>query len=497
MNTACTADWLGRRACYTPERTALLVEPGGERYSYADLDARACRTARTLQARGVGKGDRVAILAQNGVVHADLLWACAKLGAIFAPLNWRLATAELLPQVADSAPALLLFGPEYAAPAAAAAQATGVPTLALAAFAAAVAGESAAPWPFAAARADDPWLLLYTGGTTGRAKGALLTHGNVAANAFNTVLGWSLSPDDVVPIYTPFFHTGGLNVFLTPLTVLGATSLLWTGPSFDPAAALRLVAQHRVTVLFLVPTMFQLVAEHPDFAAADLDSVRFFISGGAPCPLPVMQQFWARGKVFKQGYGLTEAGPNNFVMPAGREQAHPDSVGVPLLNVQTRIVDAVGSDVPWGDVGELLLAGPHVFAGYWRNPEATAAVLQDGWLCTGDLVRRDAEGFHYIVDRKKDMFISGGENVFPIEIETVLYAHPAVLECAVVGVPDAKWGEVGKAVVAVRQGYSVSAEELLAFCRERLARYKVPKGIVFLPSLPKSAAGKILRRELR
>ena len=426
------------------------------------------------------------------MVHVDLLWACAKLGAIFAPLNWRLTPAELLPQVQDSEPRLLIYGPEYAA----AATAAGTPCQAPAAFAAAAA-QPADPFPFAAAGAEDPWLLLYTGGTTGRAKGAVLTHGSVAANAFNTVLGWQLSPDDVVPVYTPFFHTGGLNVFLTPLTMLGATLLLVTGAGFDPALALQLLPRYRVSVLFVVPTMFQLLAEHPDFAAADLSSVRFFISGGAPCPRPVMERFWARGKVFKQGYGLTEAGPNNFVMPAGGEGEHPYSVGLPLLNVQARLVDAEGRDVAAGEVGELLLAGPHVFAGYWRNPEATGAVLQNGWLHTGDLARRDEAGLYYIVDRKKDMYISGGENVYPVEVEAVLYQHPAVLECAVVGVPDAKWGEVGKAVVALRAGQAVSAGELIEFCRQRLARYKVPKSVVFVNSLPKSAAGKILRRELR
>ena len=493
MSSLCTADWLGRRAAYTPERIGLIVEPGGRPYTYRELDARAAATARWLAADGVGRGDRVAILAQNSVVHVDLLWACAKLGAIFAPLNWRLTPAELLPQVQDSEPRLLIYGPEYAA----AATAAGTPCQALAAFAAAAAAQPADPFPFAAAGAEDPWLLLYTGGTTGRAKGAVLTHGSVAANAFNTVLGWQLSPDDVVPVYTPFFHTGGLNVFLTPLTMLGATLLLVTGAGFDPALALQLLPRHRVSVLFVVPTMFQLLAEHPDFAAADLSSVRFFISGGAPCPRPVMERFWARGKVFKQGYGLTEAGPNNFVMPAGGEGEHPDSVGLPLLNVQARLVDAEGRDVAAGEVGELLLAGPHVFAGYWRNPEATGAVLQNGWLHTGDLARRDEAGLYYIVDRKKDMYISGGENVYPVEVETVLYQHPAVLECAVVGVPDAKWGEVGKAVVALRAGQAVSAGELIEFCRQRLARYKVPKSVVFVNSLPKSAAGKILRRELR
>jgi fatty-acyl-CoA synthase len=502
----CTADWLGRRASYTPDRIALIVEPGGERYTYRQLDDRANRTARTLAMLGVGGGDRVAILAYNSVVHLDLLWACAKLGAIYVPLNWRLNQAELLPQVADSEPKLLVYGPDQAAAAAAIGAALGTPLVALEEFATRTAAVDApSPWPATPVDEHTPWMILFTGGTTGRAKGAVLTHGSVAANAFNTILGWQMAPDDVVPILTPFFHTGGLNVFTTPLTYLGATLVVWTSPSFDAGTALELVEKHRATVLFLVPTMFQMIANHPKFPTTNLDSIRFFISGGAPCPRPVMEAFWARGKVFKQGYGLTEAGPNNFVMPEGRYREKPFSVGVPLLNVQARLVDDQGHDVGPDEVGELWLAGPHVFAGYWRNEQATAAAVVDGWLRTGDLARRDAEGFYYIVDRKKDMFISGGENVYPVEIEAVLYQHPKVAECAVVGVPDETWGEVGKAVIALKPGAAPTDEhtraaltaELLAFCRSRLARYKVPKYVEFRAELPKSGAGKILRRALR
>lgn len=489
-------DWLGRRAAYTPDRTALIVEPGGTRYTYRDLDQRACRTARALAALGVGPGDRVALVAHNCLAHLDLLWACAKLGAIFVPLNWRLALAELVPQVLDAAPTVLVYGAPFAA-AGAAAAAEGVRSLSVDDLAAACAEQPADPWPEAPSQPGDPWLILYTGGTTGRAKGAVLTHGSVAANAFNTITGWQLRPDDVAPILLPLFHTGGLNVLTTPLTVLGASQILVEAPSFDPALALDVVARHQATLLFLVPTMYQMLIQHPAFAGANLGSLRLCITGGAPCPLPVMEAFWERGILFKVGYGLTEAGPNNFAMPDGQVRAKPGSVGLPLPLVQARLMGPDGQDLPPGQVGELLLAGPHLFAGYWRNPEATQAVLRDGWLHTGDLAVRDAEGFYAIVDRKKDMFISGGENVYPAEVEAVLCQHPAVLECAVVGVPDPLWGEVGKAVVVLRPGHTASAEALAAYCRERLARYKVPRHWEFRDALPKSAAGKVLRRELR
>lgn len=489
-----TGDWLERRAQYTPDKVAVIVEPGGARFTYRELNERADRAALALRAAGVGKGDRVAVLAQNGVEHLDVLFACGKLGAVFVPLNFRLTPAELAPQVGDAEPSLLLYGEPYAGVAGAL---QGLcPVEALADFTArgqAFAGQTCPGAPVAEA---DPWMILYTGGTTGRSKGAMLSHRMVTANAINTIASWQLRPDDVAPVFTPFFHTGGLNVLTTPLILLGGTLVLMQG-AFDPGLAIEVVEKHGVTVLFLVPTMFQMVSEHPRFATAAFASVRFFISGGAPCPRPVMEAYWAKGKVFKQGYGLTEVGPNNFVLPDSLCRRKPDSVGFPTLFTQVRLTDPEGRDVPPGTVGEVWLAGPHVCSGYWRNEAASRAANPDGWFRTGDLAYRDTDGCYYIVDRKKDMFISGGENVYPLEVETVLYQHPAVAECAVIGVPDPRWGEVGLAVVVLRPGHPVTADDLLAHCRDRLARYKVPKAIEFRDSLPRSAAGKILKRELR
>ncbi|MDB4897705.1 MAG: putative long-chain fatty-acid-CoA ligase [Firmicutes bacterium] len=496
MNAGHTwvGDWLGRRARYTPHKEGLVVMPGAQnagagnpggaplRLTFDQWNRRANRMAHCLRARGIGKGDRVGVLAQNCPEMLDLLFACGKLGAIFVPYNWRLTAAELAPLVADSQPGLLLCGPHCAAPAAVA-----LVDLQLEQY------PDSPPEPVTV-DLEDPWMILYTGGTTGRAKGAVLSHRQVTWNAWNTIAGWGLSPDDRVPILTPFFHTGGLNVLTTPLVQLGGTSVLM-GP-FDPGQLLEAVTTERLSIIFMVPTMFQMMTEHPGFAAADFARIKFLISGGASCPRPVAEAYWAKGVIFKTGYGMTEVGPNCFALPDHEMQRRAGSVGFPIFHAGMRLMVDDRACGP-GEVGELQIAGPHLCSGYWGDPAASRESNPDGWFRTGDLAYQDDEGFYYIVDRKKDMFISGGENVYPVEVETVLYRHPAVAEAAVVGVPDARWGEVGKAFVALKRGRVVSEAELIAHCRTQLARYKVPKSVAFRPSLPKSAAGKILKRALR
>lgn len=494
-------DWLGRRALYTPLKEGLVIMPGAQRaglgnpggtpmrLSYLDWNKRANRMAHFLRGQGVVKGDRVAVLAQNCVEMLDLLFACGKLGAIYVPYNWRLTRAELSPLIADAEPKLLFYGPQFESMIVELAMPGSVGLLEL--------DLSSYPEeqpPAAEVKLEDPWMILYTGGTTGRSRGAVLSHRQVTWNAWNTIAGWGLSPEDRVPVVTPFFHTGGLNVFTTPMVQLGGTSVLM-GP-FEAGRLLEAVEQERLTVVFMVPTMFQMMMEHPGFAQADFSRVRFFISGGAPCPRPIYEAYWAKGAKFRSGYGLTEVGPNNFGLPDHEIQRKAGSVGFPLFHVAMRIMDGDRECGP-GEVGELQIAGEHACSGYWRDPEATQAANPDGWFRTGDLAYCDAEGYYYIVDRKKDMFISGGENVYPVEVEASIYQHPAVAEVAVVGVPDAKWGEVGCAFVVVKSGAALTEDELLEHCRERLARYKVPKAVLFRPELPRSAAGKILKRELR
>ncbi len=495
-------DWLGRRAIHTPFREALVVMPRAQRAGLGDPQAEplrltydqwnrmANRMAHFLLEQGVRRGDRVAVLSQNCLEMLTLLFACGKLGAIYVPYNWRLTVAELRPLVADTDPRIFFYGPhiEQAVAELQPPKPVGLLNLDLSGY-----PEETPPAPDL--DPEDPWMILYTGGTTGRSKGAVLSHRAVLWNAWNTIAGWTLSPDDRVPILTPFFHTGGLNVFTTPLVELGGCSILM-GP-FDPGELLDAVEKERLTVIFMVPTMFKMVMDHPRFAETDFSRVRFLISGGAACPEPVLLAYRAKGCQFKIGYGLTEAGPNTFGMPDHRSWDKPGSVGFPLPHIQLRIVAEDGRLCGTNEVGELLIKGGHVFSGYWRNPEATAEALQGGWLHTGDLARRDEEGFYYIVDRKKDMIISGGENVFPLEVEDAIYQHPAVAECAVVGIPDPKWGEVGKAFVVLKPGMRLTEEELIEHCRKLLAKYKIPKQVEFLPELPKNAAGKILKRELK
>ena len=485
-------DWLARRAAFAPERTALIDSLRGDRrISWREWNASANRTARLLQeVFGVRQGDRVAVLAMNCTEFLDVLFACGKLGAILQPLNWRLSTPELAALVADAEPAVLLYGPDFQA------QVDAVRPL--------VPGVrsllplegvefrqretlSDAPPPPVDVEAQDPWVLCYTGGSTGTPKAAILTHGSITANAANTVVSWGLTAEDTALLNAPLFHAGGLNVFTTPLVYVGGTTLV--ARSFSVEQVFDLVRRDAISLFFGVPTMFIELQRHPRFDTVDFSRLKLVVSGGAPCPLPVFERFFARGVDFKTGYGLTEAGPNNFVLPREDVRRKPGSVGVPLFHVETRI----DGD---GDTGELLLRGPHLCAGYWRRPEETAKTFAGGWLHTGDLVRRDEEGCFTIIGRSKDLIISGGENIYPSEVENVLAAHPDVAEVCVIGVPDARWGEVPRALVVLRPGTELTEAGLLEFCQSRLARYKHPRSVRFLEALPRTSAGKVARRGL-
>ncbi len=508
------ADALAKRAQLSPDRVALIdTLHDNQAITYRAWNAAANRTAGLLRALGVERGGRVAVLAGNCVEYLDLWFACAKLGAILQPLNTRLTVPELHGLLADATPHVLVYGPECAAHVVALQT---LPTrvacwVALDPAGRAQAGDIAfaerenhadTPLSPVAVQADDPWVLCYTGGTTGTPKGAVLTHGNIAWNAINTVASWGLTPDDCTLLNAPLFHTGGLNVFTAPLVLIGGTSVVCRG--FDPDQVYDWIAGGTVTIWFGVPTMFQALQAHPRWAGADFSPLKLLISGGAPCPQPVFEAFWARGVDFKTGYGLTEAGPNNFWLPQAEVRRKPGAVGYPLWQVDVRLADADGYACAPGVVGELLIRGPHVCAGYWNRPTESAAAIRDGWLHTGDLAVYDADGAYTIVGRSKDLIISGGENIYPAEVENVLAGHPAVAQVAVIGVPDPRWGEVGRAIVVPRPAHAtvngdagLTAENLLQFAGEQLARYKLPKRIVFASTLPLTAAGKVDKRRLR
>jgi fatty-acyl-CoA synthase len=308
-------------------------------------------------------------------------------------------------------------------------------------------------------------------------------------NSINTVMSWGLTPDDVTILNSPLFHTGGLNVFTLPLIHVGGKSIVCQ--RFDCDQVFDLIADGSVTLYFGVPTMFIAMQQHPRWETADFSRLKLIISGGAPCPLPVFEKFWEKGIDFKTGYGLTEAGPNTFWLPAEEVQKKPSAVGYPLFHIDVKAVRPDGSSCGAGEAGELLIRGPHVTPGYWNNPVETSKVIVDSWLHTGDLAQADEDGAYTIIGRIKDMIISGGENIYPAEVESVMYAHPAVAEAALIGVPDAKWGEVGRAIVVIKAGETLTAEMLITFMQERLAKYKLPKTVVFTDSLPKTGPGKV------
>lgn len=497
-------DWLARREMLTPNKVALIDTVGGNRrITYREWNRAANRMANWLSERfGVKKGDRVAVLAMNCVEYLDLWFACGKLGAILQTLNWRLTPAELAGLIVDASPAVLIYGREFS-PQVNALQASGmtpastVPLEANGNERSAYSRADCADTPPAPVELDwnDPWVICYTGGTTGLPKGAVLTHRAITANSVNTIVSWGLTPDDVTILNSPLFHTGGLNVFTAPLVHIGGTSIVCRG--FDVDQVFDLIRDAGVTVFFGVPTMFIAMQQHLRWSEADFSRLKLVISGGAPCPQPIFQKFWDRGIDFKTGYGLTEAGPNTFWLPPEDVRRKPGAVGFPLFHVDVKVVDEQGEPCGPEQVGELLIRGPHVCAGYWNRPEESArAIDAAGWLRTGDLARCDAEGYYTIVGRSKDMIISGGENIYPAEVESVLHAHPAVAEAALIGVPDEKWGEVGRAIVVTQKGSTLAADELAAFCQSRLARFKIPKSFVIVEALPKTAAGKIDKRAL-
>jgi fatty-acyl-CoA synthase len=496
-------DWLDKRARLTPDRVALEEARSGRCLTYAEWNAQANRTANLLRALGVQQGDRVAVYAVNSVDYMDVWMACGKLGAILQNVNWRLTVAELEVLLEDAAPVVVCYSGEFVEQIDALRSRLDSVRYYIA-F-----GVQASPddQAFSSRESypavldnppdltpDDPWVICYTGGTTGLPNGAVLTHGNMTWNSVNTVVSWGLDQEDVTILNAPLFHAGGLNVFTLPLIHVGGKSIVCE--SFDPDQVFDLIENQGVTIFFGVPTMFVMLQQHPRWETADFSHLKIVISGGAPCPLPVFETFWERGVDFKTGYGLTEAGPNTFWLPPADVRRKPGAVGFPLFHLDVRAIREDGSECAAEEPGELIIRGPHVTPGYWNNPEATAAAIVNGWLHTGDLAIRDSEGYYKIVGRLKDMIISGGENVYPAEVESVIHAHPAVSEAALIGVPDEKWGEVGRAIVSLRPGCTLGEADLLTFMQERLARYKIPKSVVFVDELPKTGANKIDKRAL-
>ena len=510
-------DYLGRREIYSPDKLAI-IDAGKDpalRLTYKEWNQRVNRLANWLRDEaGVGYRDRVAILARDGIEHLDLIYACGKLGAIHTALNWRLHWRELVGLIEDTTPKALLYSDDFKEVVAQieaeirdTEQAIGYYVhlegegigdgVACSLDYESILSESPdTPVTYEALEKEDIACLIFTGGTTGLPKGAMISHRQINWNVLNTVIH-DITHDDVYLCVFPLFHAGGLFTYMSSQVVLGNTSILTR--QFNPQQVLELIERERVTVFAAVPTMYQMLTQTPNWEQADLSSLRFCTSGGAPLQVPLVDKYGKEKSVrFKQGFGMTEFGPGLFALPAEDAIRKAGSIGRPNFFVDVRVVDDDNQPLGPNEVGELVLKGPSGCSGYWNNPEATAAVVDDeGWFHTGDMVYHDEEWYFYVVDRKKDMFISGGENVYPAEIEAVIYKHPAVHMCAVIGVPHEQWGEVGLACVVLKPGASISEEELIAFMQDHLARFKVPKSVEFLTELPISAAGKILKRELQ
>ncbi|MCF6092811.1 o-succinylbenzoate--CoA ligase [Microaerobacter geothermalis] len=495
--------WIDKRGEITPERTALIGEDRS--LNYYQMSKEINRVARMLtEVYQLQKGDRVAILAMNGIEYLILLFALAKIECIAVPLNIRLSARELEFQMKDSGTKLLITESEFTSVVGQLQDLMEIKEIAwldssgpsLSLFDQA-AKYSTDPFRVESVDGSSPYLICYTSGTTGRPKGAVLTQENMFWNALNCNLAIDITSEDHILTLLPLFHIGGIGLFAFPALLAGGTVIV--PRKFNPEQALSMIEEQRVTIVMGVPAIHDALRKSPKFAVTDFSSIRWLYSGGAPCAHELISFFLDRGIPFGQGFGMTETSPTVFMLSKEDYQRKIGSIGKPALFCDIRIVDESGHDAKPGQAGELLVKGPNVMKEYWNLPDETAKTIKDGWLHTGDLARKDDEGFVYIAGRMKEMIISGGENIYPLEVEQVLNEIPAVDEVAVIGVPDEKWGEVPKAFVALKPGARLDEEDLKNHCFSRLARYKVPKSILFLDQLPKNATGKIdkplLKRE--
>jgi fatty-acyl-CoA synthase len=494
--------WATRRAFLSGDVVALV--DGERRVTYTEFDDRTDRLANAFRDLGVQRGDRVAVLMINCVELLETMFAAAKLGAVFVPINFRLSAPEVSYLLADSGAVMFLWSGQFSELARAALDDVQVRTCVVvggdpaaggADFEQVLASGEARP-PGVKVDGADICCLPYTSGTTGRPKGAMLTHDNLMWNVINNLsVGRGMREGDRTVTVAPMFHMGGLGVHTLPLLYVGGTVALMS--TFDPVQTLATMARERVTMQFLVPAMWAALMAVPGFDSYDLSSLELAVCGAAPCPIPVIEYFQGQGVSFQEGYGLTETAPGCTLLDAGHIKEKSGTIGRALFHVQLRIVDESDRDVATDAVGEVVVRGPNVFAGYWGKPEATAEAFRGGWFHTGDLGRMDADGFITLVDRKKDMIITGGENVYPIEVEQVLCRHPAVREVAVVGVPHTKWGETPIAVVALQAEAQVNPDELIGYARDRLAHFKCPTRVEYVSELPRNATGKVLKTTLR
>ncbi len=497
-------DWISHHADHRPNREAVRDLGTDRTFTYAELDHRIDAVAAHFSSIGVGRGDRVGVLAHNGVEYFDIQFACARLGAICVLLNWRLTVTELEYILNDSSPKVLVHDTEFTPAATELQQRCAIADLLMinngkpdSPYEAAISAHDGSPVERVPVTHDDVITIMYTSGTTGLPKGAMITHGMNFWNAVNLGIPGGVGLDTVHLNILPLFHTGGLNCYSNPVLHAGGTVVILK--TFDPGETLRVLGDptHGITHFFAVPAPYQFMMQHEAFADTDLSRLRSAGVGGAPCALTIMEGWSERGVNLNQGFGMTETSPACIFLDPTDALRKIGSTGKPLLHTEFRIVNEDGDNCGADEVGELWVAGPNITPGYWNRPDATADAFEGRWLKTGDAARKDDEGFVFIVDRWKDMYISGGENVYPAEVENVLYQLPEVAEAAIIGIPSDKWGEVGLAVVALKPGASLDRSKLIEHCVERLAKFKVPSDLAIVEELPRNATGKVLKRELR
>jgi fatty-acyl-CoA synthase len=494
-------DWIAHFGRRTPDKVAAVDLASERRFTYAEFDSRIARLAAHLRDRlKVGRGDRIAVLALNTTDTLEIQFACGRIGAIFLPLNTRLTVPELQFIVGDAAPKVMVHDADLAEIALSVAKLCHVERSLLLGPDGSYEAAIAAAKPLDRSEdvtLDDVSTIMYTSGTTGQPKGAIITHGMTFWNCVNLGGPAFISPSSVLLTVLPLFHTGGLNCYTNPVLHAGGTVLIMR--AFDPGAALQLISDpaRGINSFFGVPSIYQFMAQHPAFESADFSRLIIGGVGGAPMPVPLLKVWEARGVALQQGYGMTETSPAVLTLDRQDAARKAGSSGKPVLHTEVRIVRPDGRDADVGELGELWVKGPNVTPGYWNRPDANVSSFTDGWLHTGDATRVDEDGFYYIVDRWKDMYISGGENVYPAEVENVLHQIAAIAEAAIIGVPDAQWGEVGMAIVALKPGHTLTEAEIHAHCAENLARFKCPRLIRFVDALPRNATGKIHKPTLR
>ena len=480
--------WIYKRAALSPTKIALIDSNTGEEWSYNALINHIAKWAHYFTQKEYKKGDRIVVISQNRIELFAILFACALKGILYVPLNFRLSSVELAYILEDCEPVLIIHDESHE-------QISNKFKQVELLLISDIPDSTAQQTPYNSNWiSSDPWLIIYTGGTTGKAKGVVLSFEAVNWNAINTIVSWGLNDSDCTLNYMPMFHTGGINALCIPILMAGGTVV--TGSQFHAEEAVHALNTYKTTLSLFVPTMYQSMLETEYMKTSSFPTVKAFLSGGAPCPHSIYNSFEKKGLLFKEGYGLTEAGPNNFQIDPKIAQKKKGAVGKCMQFNEVKIVNAAGEICRTNEVGELYIAGKHLFTGYWNNEIETSKVFADGWLKTGDLAKVDEDGDYFIVGRKKELIISGGENVYPQEVEQCLILYPNVREAAVIGVEDEKWGECVTAFVSCLQNQDGLEQDLISFCKHTIGSYKTPKKIFILEELPRTVVGKIDKKRL-